>query len=279
MSWKATAMVKELTHALDGSPIPRDAKLVYQILADYHNTARRAAWPAVAELCRLCIMSERHCWRQLAWLEDHGEILREGVRGGAGRTTSYRIIRLDGDGVNPDGQSGLEGPESLPRQSGKIKNFPAENPDTTLPPSAANTDKTLTARSGAIRKPVNRLDLIEPVEPHAFGAAMKVWIAIKTELQEYLSEEEWQRWVRPALLTKLMGDKVYLVGFPPNGRIIEAAERQKPLVQKLARNHGLQGIVFSRYPDEFELNKIRELYPEQWQSFAPALQAKVGGAQ
>ncbi|MDP9262896.1 MAG: helix-turn-helix domain-containing protein [Acidobacteriota bacterium] len=272
MSWKATAMVKKLTHALDGTPIPRDAKLVYLILADYHNTAERAAWPSVAELARESLMSPRHAYRQLDWLETHGEIRREGIRGGFGRRTSYRFPRIDGEGEGENGDHGTpyghSGKVTAPSPS--QKNLSAQNGDRTLTVVARNSDRTVTSLSPTIRntgEPVRT----EPVEHHAFGSAIRVWLAIKDELKTRLEPGEWKLWVRPCLLTRVIGDRVFLVSLPPSNRIIEAAQKRRELVQDLARPHGIEGIVFSRYPDLDELTKIRDLYPEQWNSFVPAV--------
>src|SRR4051812_42827213 len=101
MSWKATSVVSGLTRARDGVPIPRDAKLVYMILAEFHNTTRRAVWPSVPEMAVLSVMSERHFRRQLTWLQDHGEIRRLSG-GGAGRTSAYLLLRLDGTNDNAE---------------------------------------------------------------------------------------------------------------------------------------------------------------------------------
>jgi hypothetical protein len=272
MSWKATAIVKELTRALDSTPIPRDAKLVYLILADYHHTAQRAAWPSVVELARESLMSTRHCYRQLDWLEEHGEIRREGTRGGFGRKTSYRFLRIDGEENlgNSDQATPLGESRDLTAGSQEEKNFAARNGDETVTGSAKNSDKTVTTLSSTIRntgEPVRT----EPVEHHAFGSAVRTWLAIKEELKTNLEIGEWKLWVRPCLLTKVIGDRVFLVSLPPSTRIMKAAQQRRELLQRVVRSHGLEGVVLAHYPAPDELARIRNEYPEQWKSFVPAL--------
>lgn len=276
MSFKATAIVKELRKALDGTPISRDAKLVYLILADYHNTAKRAAWPSVADLARESLMSERHCYRQLDWLEKHREIRREGVRGGFRRITSYRFLRIDGDSDADDGEQGTPFTRGKEVTAASLdqKTLRLENPDKTVTVRARNTDRTVTTESVTIRntgEPVKT----EPAEHHAFGSAVRTWLAIKEELKTHLETWEWKLWVRPCLLTKVISDRVFLVSLPPCNRIIEGAQKRRDLVQQIARAHGLEGIVFSRYPGVDDLSRIRDRYPEQWNSFLPAVRRTV----
>lgn len=72
MSWKATAYVKPLKAAPDGTPISRGEKFLLFILADYHNDEQRAAWPSAAALARDALMTLRHVRNLLASLKAKG---------------------------------------------------------------------------------------------------------------------------------------------------------------------------------------------------------------
>jgi len=93
------------------------------------------------------------------------------------------------------------------------------------------------------------------------GAALKVWIEMKDELRNRLSPEEWKLWVRPAYLLKEIGSGL-LVALPPNRRIVEAAQARLPTIDELAKSHGLGGVRFTRYPDQYERERIKQEYPE-----------------
>lgn len=102
MSWKATAYVKELT-----SGISHTEKLLLFVLADYHNTAKRIAWPSLPVLAQESLMSERNARRILAKLERKG-LLRRTVptseQMAAHETSYYEFPALDD--VKSGGQNG-----------------------------------------------------------------------------------------------------------------------------------------------------------------------------
>lgn len=92
MSWKATAYVKELVEGLSHTE-----KLVLFVLADYHNSAKKVAWPSMPVLAAEALMSERNLRRILANLEAKKVILRVQGRGGKD-TTLYCFPVLDQEG-------------------------------------------------------------------------------------------------------------------------------------------------------------------------------------
>jgi hypothetical protein len=59
MSWKATAHIKELTHAPNGEAITRSEKLLLLIIADYYNDEKRCAWASVPTIAKNALLSER----------------------------------------------------------------------------------------------------------------------------------------------------------------------------------------------------------------------------
>lgn len=92
MSWKASAYVKEITDNITPSE-----KLVLFVLADYHNTAQKAAWPSLIELAEHSLCTKPGLCRILARLEQAGFIQRV-TGGGKGKRTQYRFPHLDGNG-------------------------------------------------------------------------------------------------------------------------------------------------------------------------------------
>jgi hypothetical protein len=63
VSWKATAHVKELTHAPDGKRLTRSEKFLMLIIADYYNDEYGCAWPSVKRQAEDALMSERQVQR------------------------------------------------------------------------------------------------------------------------------------------------------------------------------------------------------------------------
>ena len=66
MSWQATSYIKSLNETPSGSLITRSEKFVLLILADYHNTEQKGAWPSANTLSRDCQLTVRHVRRILA---------------------------------------------------------------------------------------------------------------------------------------------------------------------------------------------------------------------
>jgi Helix-turn-helix domain len=103
MSWKATAFVKDLTTNLSCTE-----KLVLLVLADYHHTQKKAAWPSIPLLAKECLTTERNLYRILGRLEEKQFITRNVE---SGKLSEYRICGLD----TPDILSGV--PLTLPLTS------------------------------------------------------------------------------------------------------------------------------------------------------------------
>lgn len=92
MSHQANDYVKKLFR----DRVTRRQKLLLWSLADYHNTSRRAAWPAIRTLAEESLMDIRECRRVLLELEEAGLIQRIKGGDGAGDFNEYRLIELDG---------------------------------------------------------------------------------------------------------------------------------------------------------------------------------------
>jgi hypothetical protein len=72
LSWQATSYVKTLKIAQDGSAVTRSEKLLLLILADYHNTEQKAAWPSANTLAVDTLLTVRHVRRVLASVKKKG---------------------------------------------------------------------------------------------------------------------------------------------------------------------------------------------------------------
>jgi hypothetical protein len=97
LSWQATSYVKTLTIAPDGSAVTRSEKLLLLILADYHNTEQKAAWPSARTLAADTLLTVRHVRRVLASVKKRGLICTSQRRHAEGDFDSnwYHFHALD----------------------------------------------------------------------------------------------------------------------------------------------------------------------------------------
>ena len=96
MSWKATAYIKDVNACPDGAPMNRGQKLLALILADYHNTDHKAAWPSIPTLAANALTSHSQAKRDLAYLEEHRLIRKvRPERMGRGWVCAYEFPALD----------------------------------------------------------------------------------------------------------------------------------------------------------------------------------------
>lgn len=91
MSWKASAHVKEQTHAPNGKKLTRSEKFLMLILADYYNDEQQAAWPSIPRLAKDALMSERQARRVIHSLEKKQVLL---VSRRAPKPNFYRFTGL-----------------------------------------------------------------------------------------------------------------------------------------------------------------------------------------
>lgn len=91
------------------------------------------------------------------------------------------------------------------------------------------------------------------------------WVAIKARLSS-------ERWVRPIYFLRMAG-RCMLLSMPADGRIIQQA-RASPCLQELAREYGYEGVLLTRYPDDYELRQLQANYPEQWKQLPLALKRR-----
>jgi hypothetical protein len=272
VSWQATAWVKELRACPDGAPLTRGQKLLLFVLTDYHNTARKLAWPSVSTLASESLLSLSQAKRDLAYLEAHYVIERQRPeRFGKGHLITYRFLPLDA-------------PEQLSRllhKRGQHEPFSEK-----LQIGSDGVQKT--AESGSIRvhlaaeKGSERVQIapalieeqrtieLEPPtkEQHARGdvnpavqRALSAWLAVKNELRSELSPDAWKLWLRPAELLNVFDGRFLLLALPPNNRILEAASAAKILVHSALQKRGYDLAGFTVYPDQWTRNRVTSLYP------------------
>ena len=97
---------------------------------------------------------------------------------------------------------------------------------------------------------------------HTRSAALTCWLAVKSDLEKQLPRNEWNLWVRPALLLKVMSGGVLLIALPPNRQIIDAAKARTYALKDLVQSRGYSGVVFTRYPALEERERARQEYPD-----------------
>jgi DNA-binding MarR family transcriptional regulator len=89
MSWKASAYVKTLTRAPDGSLLTHTEKLLLMVLSDYYNDAEGAAWPSIERLARETLISRRQVIRITGSLVQRGMLARAPRQRGVRTTQRY----------------------------------------------------------------------------------------------------------------------------------------------------------------------------------------------
>lgn len=261
MSWEATAYVKNLSTCPDGAAMNRGQKLLALILADYHNTHRRAAWPSIPTLAAEALTSHAQAKRDLAYLEEHHLIRKvRPEKMGRGWVCAYEFVALDSpQDLRPRAST------TKKRAHGEPLFWPVESGSEVAHREAESgsevAQKGLT-EPNAIRKNKELERQKQNKEHHACGAALKDWLAAKEKLQAMLPESEHKLWLRPMYLLKAMSGNTLLLALPPSGRMIEAAQTNKGLLLKVIQESGYSGFALTRYPDNYERERIREMFPD-----------------
>jgi hypothetical protein len=106
--------------------------------------------------------------------------------------------------------------------------------------------------------------------------ALKNWLLIKNFLKDSMSPAEYNQWLRPIYLLRAVGDTLMLT-VPPANAVMEKAKKSQAL-QDAVKVGGYSGAIFSVYPDNYELDALRERYPEQFEELTPALKKRAGRA-
>ncbi|MGH9504801.1 MAG: hypothetical protein ACRD20_18265 [Terriglobales bacterium] len=268
MSWEATAYVKELVACPDGARLSRGQKLLLFVLADYHNTKYRAAWPSEPLLAREALASLSQAKRDLTYLEQHLVVRKlRPQRIGRGIVCAYEFRALDAkDQLSLDLSREKKRVQDEPLFSLQKNSPEGVHPQQESSPEGVQKGST---ESIAIRK--NEEPEPKPnQEHHAFGA-LRIWLDTKARLQKMLPADEYKLWVEPAMLTCVMSDSQLLVALPPNGRIVEAARAREGMLRRILHDGLGFGVSFTSYPDAYQMERLRKEHPDFYAQFSPAM--------
>ena len=267
MSWEATAYVKDLKACHDGARLSRGQKLLLFVLADYHNTKYRVAWPSIPLIAEEALASIAQVKRDLAYLEEHAVIRKlRPKKTGRGWMCAYQFLALDAKdqlslALARPKKTAQDEPLFCPEQSS------SEGAHSDEESGSEAAQKGFTERN-AIRKN-EKPEPKENDEHHACGA-LKVWLNVQSQLKKELPPDEYKLWVEPAKLIYPMSGTQLLIGLPPNGRIVEAARAREGRLRELLGEYGF-GISFSSYPDDYQMERMRKEYPDAYAQLFPAM--------
>lgn len=278
MSWEASGFVKKMVACPDGAPLSRGQKLLLLVLADYHDSKKQCAWPSVRTLADDALTSLATAKRDLAYLEEHLAFTRGRAGEGRGEDKAYRY-RFVGLDVT------IEAARKLQKKSSEgAQDEPFFSPDKKGSEGGhkgfnGNTEKgSERVHGGDCNKEEPISQKLKPVsnKQHAASGAMNVeklgteegrvalraWLEVKHQLQGQLQADEWAKWVRPAMLLKLMPGKLFLIALPNNSAIVMLARSRRRLLHEYASLYGFGIAGFTGYPDEFTRDRLRDEYPQ-----------------
>ncbi|SRR5579872_361358 len=232
MSDRAREYVKSLS-------VPWNVKSLLFLIADYHSTKEGCAWPGLSTISEVMGIDPRNAKRLIRQAEKTGKFkFVPGI--GRGNHGKFYFLELD-----KGGQSDL----------------------------FSETKEVIKAVTKEVNSGIAIRNNHEPrtnQNLHTSGA-LTDWLAIKTQLQTEIPADEWNLWVRPTYLLKVMAGSQMLLALPPDGRIIEAARSRQELLRGLLKSRGYQGFSLTRYPDDYELERIRTGFPEIYAELFDAL--------
>ena len=245
-------------------------------------------------------LSVRHIWNLIHGRERNGRripgfiergILSEDAKGKGWpepKAASYRFneaaLHLLPEVMSRHAQGQLPLP-GIPRPS--VHGDPGESVKIVPTPSATVADDhrqqvpTPSAMVADDSKTLNSRTLDSREKHHASGAlsgALKDWFSIKEKLKTQLSAEEWNLWVRPARLLKVVSGSCMLIAVPASNPIMLAAKGRQEMLHGLARSlgAGYHEVGITRYPDDYQLERAAELYPQEWGDVAERILKKSG---
>jgi hypothetical protein len=232
----------------------RGVKSVLNALGVHQDNRSNVATVSIPQLALDTGLSPRQVKRNLQRLQAPwpgypiGIVKRLGGGNGRGDVARYAFI---GFGVGKGDISGIER-VTLATEKGDI---PARKEDV----GDAHINRV------RAREELQKKELQENQNHHASGA-LNDWLSIKEKLKTKLPSEEWDLWVRPARLLKIVSGSCLLIAVPPNRRIMQAAKARAKLLNELARSlgAGYHELGITKYPDDYQLERAAEMYPEQW---------------
>jgi hypothetical protein len=230
-----------------------------------HCSDGSTIWPSIARLAAYSKLSERKVQRLIHGEDRRGHhipglcdrgILSKLASGNAGkrRPATYRLNE-DALEEDPRVTSYLTRQQRLPEiPRPAIPGEPIRGRE--LVSSGHQSGVTGTPDSKAVDPSTNP----KPLTHHADGAlGLPAWLAIKELLRNELTPSEWELWVRPARLLRVMDCKTMLIALPPNGRIQAAAVARRQLLNELAGRAGFRAVL-TTYPDEWQHEQLKERF-------------------
>lgn len=243
MSDRARNYVKKL----DNARVPGTLKALLFFIADYHDVARGCAWPGIQTVADDTGKSVRQVQRLLKQGIELGIISYEHGEG-RGRLGRFIFTQLE------KGDAGVTVPAIKDDAKGDIKGDIFDS---------------------AIRKEPEPGTINQNSKQHTRSRALTAWMAVKYELKAELPETEWF-WLRPLLLLRELDHNFLLLALPTNARIMSAAEKGKALLRERLKTHGYT-CSYTRYPDDYELEKLREGGDPGWVEVANRLKKPPRG--
>lgn len=222
MSWHATAWVKDLRVCPDGASLSRGQKLLLFVLADYHNTAQKLAWPSVPTLAAEALLSMSQTKRDLSYLEEHCVIQRSRPkRYGKGHLTGYTFLALDDPATlalllskrvhyeplfAADRRSSNRG-QIQPQMGSEEVHFEAQRGSEGVQNATSYIEEQRTVEYEQLNEEQHADGVLNPVVRLALAA----WLSAKDDLRSELRADAWELWVRPAMLLNVFAGKFLLV--------------------------------------------------------------------
>jgi hypothetical protein len=273
MSWHATAWVKDLQQCPDGARLSRGQKLLLFVLADYHNTTVKQAWPSVHTIACESLLSMSQTRRDLLYLEEHFVIERCRPRVyGRGISTAYIFLALDApERLEQRLQKGVHGeplfkgepPEQKGVQSSPQNNSkgchlgPEKGSEGEQIDDAYIEERRTIEQKQHAQKNKHAQRVLNPV----VQKSLAVWLAAKNDLRAELGEDAWKLWIRSAMLLNVLSEKYLLIALPPSNRVVEAARANKHLVNASLEKRGCTLAGFTPYPDAWTREQMALRFP------------------
>ncbi len=214
-------------------------KAVLRVLADHYPNI----WPSIGTIAFEAGFGTTAVRKALRELELDGYISPIGDRRGGCRGSEQYRIHVEAITMGPS------------RSGTQREPLPSSNP-TPGEPNPTPRAKSPTPRVAEQR---NKQSRTEKENHHASGA-LRDWFSIKAELQNKLPEDQFNQWVRPMYLLKVMGRQL-LLALPPNGAMMEAANANRDILQQTARKLGYDGCSLTPYPTVYERERLAKEYP------------------
>jgi Helix-turn-helix domain len=262
---------KEFYNLVADCQLPRTAKAIAKELAWFADPEGKNTYPSVDTLANRTGFTRRAIQKNLRKLQAMNVIHPEGSgKGGYKLSTHYWFdVRTLASLKRANGVHGLRlcTSEKGERHDIKRANGETEKGERGTPEQNEQEERTEDHHAfGAMPIELQERALKKP-SGNATGngtkaEAVRAWIELKERLRKEMPESEWNLWVKPARLERVMSGDCLLVALPPNRRIIEAARKHKELVHRISRELGYDLAGFKCYADDWEREELAKHYPD-----------------